>query len=116
MDPQLYKVLHLAGVVGLFTALGALIATPADGDRKLGNILHGISLLLILVSGFGLLAKLWANHFSWWVYPKLIIWLALGAMVGISKKQVLPKGACIAAVIILGILASFFGVQGKFIG
>jgi hypothetical protein len=113
MDPLIYKVLHLAGVVGLFTALGSLIATDENGSSKLGSILHGISLILILVSGFGMVAK-FGYGFPGWVIAKLVIWFGLGAMLAVAKRKALPQGATFAVVLILGILAAWLGIYKPF--
>lgn len=114
MDPHLYKVLHLAGVVGLFTALGSFITADENGSRKFAGILHGISLLLILVAGFGLLAKLYDNNFAWWVIVKLVIWILLGGILGLAKRQVLPRPALFTIVLTLGTAAAWLGIYGKF--
>jgi len=113
MDPLIYKVLHLAGVVGLFTALGSLIATDENGSRKLGSILHGTSLILILVSGFGMVAK-FGYGFPGWVIAKLVIWLALGAMLAVAKRKALPQGATFGVVLVLGSLAAWLGIYKPF--
>ena len=61
--------------------LQALIGT--DGEkcraRKLAGMTHGIALLLILFTGFGMIAKLGLG-FPLWVWVKLVvIWLVIGA-------------------------------------
>ncbi|MGH7806864.1 MAG: hypothetical protein ACRENT_02095 [Thermodesulfobacteriota bacterium] len=56
-----YKVLHLIGVMFLLLSLGAylmLSMNKPERGRKLAAITHGISVLIILVAGFGLLAGL----------------------------------------------------------
>lgn len=79
-----YKVLHLLGMFLLFAALGAMTLLQKQGAErsKLASISHGVALLILLVSGFGLLARLGITHdWSWppWVYLKIVIWLLLGA-------------------------------------
>ena len=109
MDPDIYKVIHLSGVIILFGALGAGIYTPSSKGNKLAGALHGISLLLIIVSGFGLVAKIWSNQFTWWIILKLIIWLALGGSYALAKKRLLPEHTAFAIIIGLGIAAAFLG-------
>lgn len=109
MDPDIYKVIHLAGVVILFGALGAGIYTSSNKDNKLAGVLHGISLVLILVSGFGLLAKIWDNQFTWWIILKLIIWLLLGGSYALAKKRLLTENTAFAFILGLGVLAAILG-------
>ncbi|MGJ8723865.1 MAG: hypothetical protein ACSHYB_04850 [Roseibacillus sp.] len=109
MDPVLYKIIHLAGVVILFGALGAGVYTASSKDNKLAGILHGISLVLILVSGFGLVAKIWDNQFTWWVIAKLVIWLLLGGSYALAKKRLLPENTAFAFILGLGVIAAVLG-------
>ena len=109
MDPDIYKVIHLAGVIILFGALGAGVYTASSKDNKLAGMLHGISLVLILVSGFGLVAKMWGNQFTWWVIAKLVIWLLLGGSYTLAKKRLLPENTAFAFILGLGILAAILG-------
>lgn len=87
-----YKVLHLIGVMFLLLSLGAylmLSMNKPERGRKLAAITHGISVLIILVAGFGLLARLGlfgADGWPVWVWVKLIIWLILAAIVTFIKR------------------------------
>ena len=59
MSYQFYKLLHLIGVIILFSGIGAVLAT-ANGTtkNKLASIANGVGLLVIFVAGFGLMARL----------------------------------------------------------
>lgn len=109
MDPDIYKVIHLAGVIILFGALGAGVYTASSKNNKLAAALHGISLVLILVSGFGLVARLWGNQFTWWIVLKLLIWLLLGGSYALAKKRLLPENTAFAFILALGIIAAILG-------
>ena len=91
MSPSLYKVLHILGVLLSFAALGALIFQAMVGPReknaasKLAGMTHGIALLLILISGFGMLAKLGLG-FPGWVWIKILIWLLIGASIALIRR------------------------------
>lgn len=98
MSLAAYKVLHLAGVMLLFMALGGLAMVawikPPDAEAKPLRALlaasHGLALILILVAGFGALARLgFMAPSSWgtWVYAKLAIWLLLGASVALIRRM-----------------------------
>ena len=84
-----YKVLHLIGAFLLFAALGYLTLRPGERS-KLANASHGIALLLVVVSGFGMLARLGVTHdwiFPLWVWLKLAIWLLLGAALVLVRRM-----------------------------
>jgi hypothetical protein len=86
MDPILLKTLHLVGVFALFTSLGATLL--AGSGKKAASMLHGISLLLILLVGFAILKKPPMGE-AWWMI-KLGLWLFLGLAPVLSKRKVLP--------------------------
>lgn len=92
-----YKTIHYLGVFALVATLGASLgraawtapATVASGPgpdawrRRLG-ILHGLALFLVLLGGFGMLARLGVDHgglLPTWIWAKLSIWVVLGGVV-----------------------------------
>jgi hypothetical protein len=91
MDLHAYHLLHLAGVIFLFTALGSAMMAQREGTagaaaRKLSGITHGLAMLIILVAGFGALAKLGLGM-PGWAWAKLVIWLLLGASPVLVRKR-----------------------------
>ncbi len=111
MDPQFYKVLHLIGVMFLFIGLGALFLIGKNGDgRKPAVIFHGIGLLFLLVSGFGLLAKA-SLKVEGGVMVKLVIWLVMGAMIVVAKKGLLKGYVGWLVIVVLGGIAAYLGGQ-----
>lgn len=109
MDHTIYKVIHLAAIISLFGALGASIYAPSNKNGKLAGILHGVSLVLILVSGFGLIARIWGNEWHWWMFAKMAIWFLLGGSYALAKKRILAENTAFAFILILGILAVILG-------
>ena len=94
MSLAAYKVLHLFSAFLLFAALGGLTLAALDrsGDRtrsrKLAGASHGIALVLLLVTGFGGLARLAiSNPALWpgWVWVKVLLWLVLGAALVVRR-------------------------------
>jgi hypothetical protein len=110
MDPYLLKTLHLAGVFGLFTSLGATLL--AGSGKKGAAMLHGISLLLILGVGFAMLKKPPMGQ-SWWMI-KLGLWLFLGAAPVLAKRKVLPASAVLVLSLAAGITAAWLGLSKPF--
>lgn len=97
MSYEFYKVVHLLGILLLFTALGgsAMLALRGGTDeerkpfRKLLMATHGTALLIIFVAGFGLMARKGMMGAGWpgWIYVKLGVWLVLGGAVTYVRKQ-----------------------------
>ena len=83
---QLYNVVHIVGLVLLMAGLGGIATAGAAGDRSTGvrrmvAVFHGLGLFLILLGGFGMLARLGiVRGTSWpgWVWAKMIVWGILG--------------------------------------
>jgi hypothetical protein len=79
---NVYKILHLGGMFLLFTVLGGIAlhvlnggTRESNGGRKLTGALHGVALFIILLGGFGMLARLGlTSGFPGWVWAKLAIW------------------------------------------
>ena len=115
MNPLYYNIIHLVSIMALFAALGAVAAGASEKCGKLCSILHGLALILLLISGFGMLAK-YELGFPWWITAKLIIWLAMGAMLGLAKRKVLPCASIFAIILGLGTVAAVFGVLGRTFG
>jgi hypothetical protein len=85
-----YKLLHILGIVLIVMPLGAMALHLLNGgtrqsnqSRKLLAITHGVGMLVTLVAGFGMLARLEIGGFPTWVAIKTAIWLVLGGALGI---------------------------------
>ncbi len=92
MDPNFYQVLHIVGISMVFLGYGALLARSMAAPenvsvRKLGSITSGIGLLLVLVAGFGLVAKLGYNYSETWILVKFTIWLLLGGLIVLINRK-----------------------------
>jgi hypothetical protein len=93
---EAYKVLHLLSVMLLFLCFGGLALYVAGGgtraanpNRKLIAALHGTAAFLVLLGGFGLLARLGViqGGFPLWVWIKLAVWLVLGLAVLLPYRR-----------------------------
>ena len=71
-----------------------------------------IGLLVILVAGFGLKAKLQIVNWPGWLIAKLIIWLVLGALLAVINRKPSAGLPLWILVIILGAAAAYL-VQYK---
>lgn len=115
MPATVYKVIHLLGIMMLFLSFGGVIVYAINGGaretnawRKPAAITHGIGLLLALVGGFGLLARLGIG-WPWpgWVIAKLIIWLIFAAVVGMAARRPAMGKALWWLLLILGGIAAY---------
>ena len=99
MSYEFYKALHILGIALLFLAFGGLAGHALNGgtredNRARGLMLasHGLGLLLLLVAGFGMLAKIGGGMFPSWVHPKLLIWLLFAAAtMPLQRKSAMAK-------------------------
>ncbi len=112
MPVYFYQILHVVGIIMIFMGYGALLArslvkSDSKSVRKLGSITSGIGLLLVLVAGFGMMAKLGYSITTPWLIVKIIIWLALGGVITlINRKPELAKTLW-WSILGLGALAAF---------
>ena len=85
-----YEILHIIGIAMLFLAIGGVAVHAANGGSKSGSStrplvgsIHGVGALLILVGGFGMLARIGFQHgsgFPGWLIGKIVIWVVLSAI------------------------------------
>jgi hypothetical protein len=117
MPYEIYKILHLVGLVLVFSGLVGLMTIKMSGGQLEGKsksfvfITHGVGILLMLVSGFGLLAKLGlARDMPNWIYFKILIWLFFGGAIALVKRKGQLGWPIYIALIAIFILAAYFGV------
>ena len=108
MDPSFYKTLHFCGIISLVLGLGVVIARESKCSTRLAMIFHGFGALLLLVSGFGLQAKL-GHPFDPWLIGKLAIWFVLAGLVAIARRKLLPATVLWLAVVVLATAAAWLG-------
>ncbi len=111
-----YKVMHILGVIFLFLSLGAymmLSSNQMKNGRKLAGITHGIAVFIILLGGFGLLARLGFSSIStWplWIWIKLAIWLILTVIIILIKRKPELRTLLWFTIPILGGLAAYMAI------
>lgn len=110
MDLLLLKALHVAGVAAVFASLGAILL--GGSGKKGASILHGISLIFVLLIGFAMLKKPPMGQ-SWWMI-KLGLWLFIGAAPSLSKRKVLPSWLVLVLCIAAAGTAAWLGIRKPF--
>ncbi len=92
MPYTIFKIIHLTGIMMIFLSIGGLLAVNIakiqSNSRisKIAGLTHGFALILVLISGIGLLAVL-KLKLQMWIILKLFIWLFLGGITAILKRQ-----------------------------
>ena len=120
---EIYTIIHIIGAFAVFLGIGGAIVRGAyekrDGQdhkpfKKLSGITHGIGLMALLISGFGLISVL-GSGFQIWMGLKMLIWLALGLIVAPIRRM--PKFGNLfwTVVLLLGALAVFLAKHKPFI-
>jgi hypothetical protein len=92
MNPLLYSVLHVLSGFLLVALTFQAFAAPRPETRKRVLALSGIAALVMLVAGFGLVAKLNLG-FPGWVIVKLLCWLVLAGLAGTAYRRPGSTGA-----------------------
>ena len=91
--------------MGIFLALGSGLGAESGKTKRMAPV-HGVGLLLMLVAGFGMLAKLGVMRggagMPTWVIVKLVCWLILGGMLVVVKRKKLPAAAILVILFVLG--------------
>ena len=115
MPYAVYKLIHF---LGIFTLIGALVAaamhvlrggTRADDPyRRRLMAAHGIAAFLVLVGGFGMLARMGVLHGALpnWVKVKLVLWVAVGAAIALPYRGKGPARLLLIALPLLVLAAA----------
>ncbi len=121
MNILIYTWIHIISIVLLVIGFSSLINAKSAkeecvaGLRKMGAIFQGIGLLGLLVSGFGMMARLNLKMAeSGWVHPKLLIWLLLGVGIVALKRGWLPSKVAYAILTLLIAIAAYLGIFKPF--
>jgi hypothetical protein len=120
-----YKVVHYVGLFTAVTALAAFLAHLAVGGTPLVRvpwarrlaIAHGVGLFLVLLGGFGMLARLEVTAglaLPGWIWAKLAIWVALGAGIAVGRRRPEFSGALVIALPVLAVLAGTLALTKPF--
>ncbi|MDZ4401462.1 hypothetical protein [Prosthecobacter sp.] len=114
MSLQTYHFLHLIGLILVFIGFGGLLSS--EGAKRAMKW-HGIGLIISLVSGFGMLAKmskglpegapsLYTQH---WVLVKFALWLVLGFLPVLAKRRVLAAPLVVLIAAVIGAVLGYIG-------
>jgi len=114
---QVYKLTHFFGIFLVLSALGGMAFAAALGEaakhpwRKLAGVAHGIGLFLVLLGGFGMLARLgMVSGMPGWVYAKLALWAILGAALVVIKRRAALAHITWAGTVLIALAAGYLAL------
>lgn len=92
-----YKIVHIFGIALTLVALGGMTVHALNGGLKVENAarklliaMHGTGVFLILLGGFGLLARIGFAHgsgFPLWLWVKLGLWTTFAIVAAIPYRK-----------------------------
>ena len=120
MSYETYKLIHMFGIMCLFTGFGIIATLAFTGQlaskiRGMGFGLHGLGLLLMIFSGFGMAARLQIfQHLPGWLYGKVVIWLIMGGIIALFRRKPKFTAYNLALVLALGVGAGYLALFKPF--
>lgn len=88
-----YQLLHILSLIVLTAHTFMAFANPAPENRKRTMMITGIAALLLLGSGFGMLAITKIPFATGWVLVKLFCLIGLSALAGVAYRKPELRGA-----------------------
>ena len=124
LSHSVYNVAHIVGIIMIMAALGALALHAMNGGTRESNTargliagLHGLGAFLVLLGGFGMLARIGFEHgspFPGWLVVKIAIWLVLAGSVIVPYRRSMLGKPLLLALPVLGGLAAYMAVYKPF--
>lgn len=123
MPYAVYKLTHLFGIFVLIITLVLPFmhllrgGTRADFPRRRAlTVVHGAASFLVLLGGFGMLARLGVVHagLPGWVLAKLTIWLVLSVALAVALRTTAGARAVLVGTPLLALLAAAIAIYKPF--
>jgi hypothetical protein len=103
MSITTYLILHLSSIIVLLGYTFYAFAAPAETRRRV-LMITGIAALLVIVTGFGMLARLHLG-FPGWAAVKLVCLIGLASIAGIAYRKRAMADLFMLAAFLLAITA-----------
>jgi hypothetical protein len=117
---QFYNLVHIIGLILIMSALGGAAMRSMTGGagerrstRRMVAMLHGTGAFLMLLGGFGMLARLGFMHganFPGWLWVKLLVWGVLVSALLVLRRRPHFAPALLLALPFLGGLAAYMAI------
>ena len=102
-----YQLLHILSLLVLVAHTFMALAQPAPENRRRTMIITGCAALLMLISGFGMLALNKIPYLTGWVIVKLFCLIGLSAIAGIVYRRAELRGLLSLVALLLAGVAVF---------
>lgn len=118
-----YKVIHYLGIFALIAVLSSALGRGARGDagpepwRRRFAAWHGVALFVVLLGGFGMLARLEITTgltLPGWIWAKLAIWALLGGLMAVARRSPSWSARALSMVPLLAALAGLVALTKPF--
>ena len=109
MDPRYFTLIHVIAAFGVVGSLGAICLGPSEEKKKFASILHGVSLLLLLLVGLHMVFSMDLVKSGGWWHTKILLWLALGVAPVFAKRKVLSPAALVSICLVIAAFATYLG-------
>ena len=122
MDLFAIRLFHYVGIMLVFMGLSGMVFAAYAGFgpekkklRRAAALMHGIGLVLIIVSGFTMLSKLgFHGDPPGWVKAKLGIWLIMGVSISLAARWSRGIWYLLAGWLLLGATAAYLAMYKPF--
>ena len=120
---NVYKLVHVLGILLVFSSFGALVlhalnggTKATNGGRRMVTVSYGVGLFLVLLGGFGMLARLGIvqGGLPGWIWLKLVLWVAIGGLLALPYRMPGASRLLWLAGPLLGLLAAWAGLYKPF--
>jgi len=117
MPVELFKVVHICGILMIFAGLSGLVGLYSTGGpvraglRVALAMIHGFGMLFVILSGFAMAGMLgYLNSIPLWIYLKLTIWLLLGVSMVFAKRKAGWGAGWLLSWVLLGTAAAYLAL------
>ena len=123
MPYHVYRLIHLFGIFALLVTLALPLLHVLGGGtraelphRRRLAVAHGVAAFLVLLGGFGMLARLQIVHTGLpnWILLKLAIWLVLSAALMLALRAASGARLVLVAAPLLALLAAGIAMYKPF--
>ena len=120
---NIYKLVHILGTLLVFSSFGALVLHAINGGTKASNsgrrlvtVSYGVGLFLILLGGFGMLARLGIvqGGLPGWIWLKLGAWVVIGGLFALPYRVPGASRSLWLLAPAIGLLAAWAGLYKPF--
>lgn len=123
---DLYEIVHIVGIALVMVAFGGIAVHAAEGGTRRGPRArrallgaYGAGLFLVLLGGFGMLARIGAASggiaaFPGWLWAKLAVWTVLAAIMVMPYRRPGSLMPVLFATPLLAGLATYFALYKPF--